>query len=164
MSAAKKWEWEWTVPPGYRGLADVLREYGRARAQTKLISGEWPAFELDLDTGDLRPILATTWCVYHGRSLLDRAEDPSPDDGGAIHTNHWFVVIVRISEQPPSKINNLRGRKLARALIDTVYPQGEWRQMKGVVVRKGCEKEAKTRSVQLPSADSFSRAMCRRRK
>jgi hypothetical protein len=159
MSAAK----EWAVPPGYRALADVVREYGRDHAQTKLISGQWSAFELDLDTGDLRPILVSTWCVYRGLYWLDRAENLNDPDDGEIFMNGWFVVIVRISEQLPSKINNLRGRKLAWALIDTVYPQGEWRQMKGVVVRKGCEKEAKRRSVRLPSPDSFSRAMCRRK-
>ena len=44
------------------------------------------------------------------------------------------------------------------------FPQGEWRRMGVTAVRKRCEVEAEKRQVQLPSPDSFSRAMGRRRK
>ena len=54
--------------------------------------------------------------------------------------------------------------RLAKELMDAVFPQGEWRQMAVRAVRKGCEQEAKKRQVPLPSSDSFSRAMDRRRK
>jgi hypothetical protein len=54
--------------------------------------------------------------------------------------------------------------RLAKELMDAAFPQGEWRQMGVRAVRKGCEQEAKTRRVQLPSSDSFSRAMGHRRK
>jgi hypothetical protein len=54
--------------------------------------------------------------------------------------------------------------RLAKELMDTVFPRGEWRQMGPRAVRKGCEQEVNTRRVQLPSSDSFSRAMGRRRK
>ena len=54
--------------------------------------------------------------------------------------------------------------RLAKELMDAAFPQGEWRQMGVRTVRKVCEQEAKKRRVQLPSSDSFSRAMGRRRK
>ena len=54
--------------------------------------------------------------------------------------------------------------RLAKELMDAALPQGGWRQMGVRAVRKGCEQEAKTRRVPLPSPDSFSRAMGRRRK
>jgi hypothetical protein len=54
--------------------------------------------------------------------------------------------------------------RLAKELMDAAFPQGAWRQMGVRAVRKGCEPEAKKRHVQLPSPDSFSRAMGHRRK
>ena len=54
--------------------------------------------------------------------------------------------------------------RLAKELMDAAFPQSEWRQMGVRAVRKGCEQEANTRQVQVPSPDSFSRAMGRRRK
>ena len=54
--------------------------------------------------------------------------------------------------------------RLAKELMGAAFPQGKWRQMGIRAVRKGCEQEAKRRSVQLPSPDSFSRAMGRRRR
>jgi hypothetical protein len=167
MSAAKKWEWEWTVPPGYRGLADILREYGRARAQTKLISGEWPAFELDLDTGDLRPISATTWCVYHGRSLLDRAENPNDDDGGEIYTNHWFVVIVRMSERPPPQPQ--RASPQADRIDQVIakhFPDGTDGISPKTVHRavvKELKPDSEKRGLAVPSLTSVKRRMGRRK-
>jgi hypothetical protein len=52
--------------------------------------------------------------------------------------------------------------RLAKELMAAEFPQGEWRQMKPMAVRKRCEEKAKTRQVPLPSPDSFSRAMGRR--
>jgi hypothetical protein len=165
VSAAR----DWSVPPGYRALGDLVQEHGIDRAQPKLISGEWPTFEFDIDTGDLKPIPTTVWSATWGRQLLERAENPNADDGGAICTDHWFVVIVRMSERPPPSGDDPKDEgapmvRLAKELMDAVFLQREWRRMKVVVVRKRCEPIARARGVQLPSPDSFSRAMGRRKK
>jgi hypothetical protein len=56
-----------------------------------------------------------------------------------------------------------RSVRLAKELIEATFPQSEWRRMGVTAVRKCCEQEAETREVQLPSPDSFSRAMGRRK-
>jgi hypothetical protein len=56
-----------------------------------------------------------------------------------------------------------RSVRLAKELMAATFPQGEWRRMGVRAVRKRCEQEAETREVQLPSPDSFSRAMGRRK-
>ena len=54
--------------------------------------------------------------------------------------------------------------RLAKELMQTVYPNDEWRQMTTIkAVRTGCAPEAERRGVKLPSLDSFARAMGRRR-
>ena len=65
MSAATKW----VLPPGDRKLDDLVQEYGRDHARTKLMSGQWPAFKCDLNTGDLEPIPAIIWGEARGRDL-----------------------------------------------------------------------------------------------
>jgi hypothetical protein len=70
--------------------------------------------------------------------------------------------------QPPSKDNPKDADRrwsvrLAKELMAAVFPQGEWRRMGPMAVRKRCEPEAEARQVQLPSPDSFSRAMGRRK-
>jgi hypothetical protein len=163
---------EWAVPPGYRRLADFVQEHGRDHVQTKLVSGQWSAFEFDIDTGDLRPIPTIIWCATRGRWLLERAENPSDRDGYAIltDTNHWVVVIVQmIPDQPPPKTvdqKDTRQPQVSRAktLMDVVYSNGEWRSMMIKVVRNGCAGEAQRRGWRLPSPDSFSIAMGRRRR
>ena len=167
MSVAR----EWSIPPGYRVLADVLQEYGRDLAQTNLLSGQWPAFKLNLKAGDLESIPMTTWGVGRGRTWLEKAvsgesEWVGPQPGG---TSIRYAVIVRVTEQQPPGADNPRDEdgpavRLAKELMAAVFPQGEWRQMKIKAVQKGCEQEAKTRGVPLPSVDSFSWAMGRRRK
>jgi hypothetical protein len=160
---------EWAVPPGYRRLADFVQEHGRDHVQTKLVSGQWSAFEFDINTGDLRAIPTTIWCAYRGRLWLDRAGNPNDFDGGAILTDmSWFVVIVRMSEQQPPSMDNPKdedGPQIRRAkeLMAIAYPGGEWRSMMIKAVHRGCEKEAKARGWKLPSPDSFSRAMGRRK-
>jgi hypothetical protein len=69
---------------------------------------------------------------------------------------------------PPDVVQlHAAGRKrsvhLAKELMAAVFPQGEWRRMGPMAVRKRCEPEAEARQVQLPSPDSFSRAMGRRK-
>jgi hypothetical protein len=167
VSAAKKW----TAPPGYRALDDIVQEYGRDQAQNKLISGQWPAFELDLSTGDLKPIPATTWGVTRGRKWLEKGEEgesvwPKPAAWSQLRIDH-YALIVQVSERQPPWMDNPADEdgpmvRLAKELMDAAFPQGEWRQMGIRAVRKGCEQEAKARPVPLPSPDSFSRAMGRR--
>ena len=166
MSAAK----EWVLPPGYRALHDIVQEYGRDHAQTKLISRQWQAFKLYHNSGDLEPIHATTWCVARGRTWLEAGSSEwtefLPGEKFGLIS---YVVIVLVSGRQPPWMDNPKDAdgpkvRLAKELMDAAFPQGEWRQMGVRTVRKGCEQEAKTRRVQLPSPDSFSRAMGRRRK
>ena len=158
---------KWVVPPGYRDLADVLKEYGRDRTQTSLLSGQWPAFKLDLFTGNLEPIPAPAWGVIHGQAWLEK--------GGASgfwalrSRGQFYALVVRVSERQPPSTDNPKDEdgpmvRLAKDLMAAEFPQGEWRQMKPTAVRKRCEQKAKTRQVQLPSPDSFSRAMGHRRR
>ena len=164
MSAAR----ERVAPPGYRDLDDIMKQNGRDHAQTKLMSGQWPAFKLNLVTGDLEPIPVTTWCALLGLSWLEHgaSERSGP---GPLGRPISYTVIVRVSEQPPPLLDDPKDAsgpmvRLAKELMDAAFPQGEWHQMKVKAVRKGCEPEAEARQVQLPSADSFSRAMGRRPK
>jgi hypothetical protein len=161
--AAEKW------PPGYRALDDIVQERGRDHAQTKLMSGQWPAFKIHLKTGDLEPIPATTWCLARGRTWLEegatRRAELLPD-----YKTISYTVIVRVSEQQPPPIdspkdaNRRPGVRLAKELMDATFSQDEWRRMGVRAVRKGCELIAEARQVPLPSADSFARAMERRHK
>jgi hypothetical protein len=169
VNAAEKW----VVPPGYRLLADVVQEYGRDHAQTNLMSGQWPAVKFDLKTGDLAPIPATTWCAARGRKWLEKGEEGEsvglkPAAGNQLGIDR-YALIVRVSERRPPWTDNPKDAygpkvRLANELMDATFPQGEWRQMGVRAVRKRCEQQAKTGGVQLPSPDSFSRAMGRRRK
>jgi hypothetical protein len=141
------------------------------------MSGEWPAFKLHINTGDREPIPVTTWGVARGRTWLEegaggRVELPrrtgfGPPPGTGFWMMH-YAVIVRVSEQQPPRMDHPKDAdgpkvRLAKELMDAVFPQGEWRRMAVKAVRKGCEQEAKKRQVQLPSSDSFSRAMGHRR-
>jgi hypothetical protein len=164
VSAAEKW------PPGYRALDDIVQEYGRDHAQNKLMSGQWLAFRVHLKTGELEPIPVTTWCLARGRTWLDEGATRRAEflPGGKFEVIS-YTVIVRVSERQPPWTDNSEDEngwavRRARELMDAAFPQGEWRQMTVKAVQKGCEQEAKTREVKLPSADSFSRAMNRRSK
>jgi hypothetical protein len=136
------------------------------------MSGQWPAVKFDLKTGDLTPIPATTWCAARGHKWLEKGEEGEsvwlrPAAGSQLGIDR-YALIVRISErQPPSRDNPKAADgpkvRLAKELMDIAFPQGEWRQMGVRAARKGCEQDAKTRRVQLPSPDSFSRAMGRRK-
>lgn len=163
MSAAKKW------PPGHRELDDLVQEYGRDHAQTKLMSGQWPAFKCNLSTGYLEPIPVTAWGVRRGRGWLEGGASGSEPLPGGVFGMIFYTIVVRLSERQPPWMDNPEDAdgpkvRLAKELMDAAFPQGEWRQMGVRTVRKVCDKEAKTRRVQLPSPDSFSRAMGRRRK
>ena len=151
----------WVIPPGYRGLEDTLKEYGRDRAETNLASERWLAFAFDPYTGDLQRIPATTWCAEIGRKWLDEGSSVrfEKSETGISH----YVIIVWTGQQPPTDEEGWAVH-LAKELMAAAFPQGEWRQMGIRAVRKGCEREAKKRQVPLPSPDSFSRAMGRRRK
>jgi hypothetical protein len=161
----------WAVPPGHRPLADIVQEHGRDIAQTKLASGEWPAFEFEVAAGDLKPIPATVWCATRGHKWLEKAEEGTrvwlrPAAWSQIALER-FALVVRVSEQlPPDgpKAEDGPAVRLAKELMAAVFPQDEWREMKIRAVRKRCEQQAKARRVPLPSADSFSLAMGRRQR
>jgi hypothetical protein len=176
--AAKKW----VLPPGYRVLADFVQEHGHDHAQNELMSGRSSAFKLHLNTGDLEPILATAWCVARGRSWLEKAASgesvhlgPPPPTGNFFQIVHYAVIVqVKVSEQqaaarPPDVVQphaagRKRGAPLAKELMAAVFPEREWRRMGIRAVRKRCAPTAKAWGMPLPSPDSFSRAMGRRRK
>jgi hypothetical protein len=160
VSAAEKW------PPGYSELDDLVRKFGRDHAQAKLMSGQWSAFKCNLSTGGLKPIPVTAWGLPSGRGWLEgRGGWVELRSGGKFGLTQYTVVVV---SAPPLMDNpkDADGPKvrLAKELMDAAFPQGEWRQLGIRAVRKGCEQKAKTRGMPLPSADSFSRAMGRRRK
>jgi hypothetical protein len=128
MSAAKKW----AIPPGYRVLDHIVQEHGRDHTETKLLSGEWPAFRLDLVTGDLYPIPITTWGVYRGHNWLEKGASGRMvlRRSAAVFGVAYYAVIVRVSEQPPSRMNNpkdLDGPKVrkARMALDESQPSRE---------------------------------------
>jgi hypothetical protein len=52
----------------------------------------------------------------------------------------------------------------ARELMNAVYANGEWRTMMIKAVHAGCTEEARAREWRLPSPDSFSIAMGRRKR
>jgi hypothetical protein len=53
--------------------------------------------------------------------------------------------------------------RLAKRLMGTKFPGGEWHKMGPRAVRHACEELAEAWSVKLPGADSFARAMGRRK-
>jgi hypothetical protein len=78
-----------------------------------------------------------------------------------------YPVTAAVAGPPDVVQPHADGRKrsvrLAKELMATVFPEGEWRRMGPMAVRKRCEPEAEARQVELPSSDSFSRAMGRRK-
>jgi hypothetical protein len=68
-----------------------------------------------------------------------------------------------ITSPPSSEKKDGPQVRYARELMTAKYPEGEWRTMSIVTVRKGCEKAAETGKRPLPSADSFARAMGRQK-
>jgi hypothetical protein len=77
----------------------------------------------------------------------------------------WLERMLRQPEERPAK----DGRQVRRAktLMVITYPDGAWRRMTIVAVRKGCErawKAGKAGNGPLPSSDVFARAMDRRRR
>jgi hypothetical protein len=172
MSAAKKW----VVPPGYRVLDDVVREYGRDHAQTKLISGQWPAFQLDLDTGDLRPIPVTTWGVARGRNWLEKGASgligPPPPDHAALRLRprllvYHYAVIVRISEQPhkQQKRKAPQGDRVDEAMAKC-FPDGTDGILTKAVhkaVVEALKPDSKKRGLPDPSETTVKRRLGRRK-
>jgi hypothetical protein len=162
---------KWVVPSGYRELADLVREHGREHTQANLMSGQWPAFRFDLYTGNLEPLPPTIWCAARGHTWLEKGSGGRIEisrAGGRLEITSYAVLVWASERLPPWRENpkGADGPKvhIAKELMDAIFQQGEWRQMGVRAVRKGCEQEAKTRRVPLPSEDSFSRAMGRRRK
>lgn len=150
-----------SLPPGYRDLADLVQEHGRDRVKANLVSGQWRAFKFDLNTGDLELVPVEVWFARDGRIWLDGH-------------SRWFkiglypfpfkhaAIIVRAEQS--DAVGGHKGERLARELMDAVFPREEWRQMGPMAVCKGCEQEARARGVKLPGVDSFARAMGRRKK
>jgi hypothetical protein len=73
------------------------------------------------------------------------------------------VLAIRDGLIPPPRPPRKEGRQVsfAKELIAAVYPGDEWRAKPIRVVRHACASEAEMRGRQLPSPDSFARAMGR---
>lgn len=162
MSAAK----EWVLPPGYRALHDIVQEYGRDHAQTKLISGQWQAFKLHHNSGDLEPIHATTWCVAHGRTWLEGGSSSwteiLPEKFGLIS----YVVIVLVSERQPQRQRKAPQADRIKLAIAKCFPNGT-DEISTKVVHKAVVGElapdSKKRGLADPSETSVKRALGRRK-
>jgi hypothetical protein len=136
----------------------------------------------DTGTKEIRLLLQPKFW-QHLKITAMGASEPALVDGNVegqpleIFGGCFFVRTVDLDEhypvtpaaRPPDVVQpHAGGRKrsvrLAKELMAAVFPEGEWRRMGPVAVRKRCEPEAEARQVELPSADSFSRAMGRRSK
>jgi hypothetical protein len=168
VSAAKKW------PPGYRELDDLVQEHGRDYVRTKLISGQWSAFKLHHNTGDLEPIPATTWCVARGRSWLEMGasgvvELPKPTGfGPPPGPGFWvmnYTVIVRVFEQQaPKKRKAPQGHRIDQA-IAKCFPNGTDGISTKTVHQKVAEelKPDEKRGLAIPSETTVKRRLGRRK-
>ena len=78
--------------------------------------------------------------------------------------NDTTEYIARAMDRSGGDVGSRSGEQLARELMAATFSQGEWRRMGPRAVRKACEPKANEWQVPLPSPDSFSRAMGRRRK
>jgi hypothetical protein len=160
VSAAEKW------PPGYRTLADIVREYGRDLVQTKLVSEEWSAFRIDLNTGDREPIPPTTWCVARGRGWLEGGDgwvEPRP---GKIFGVTEYTVIVQVSERPHRQRKAPQADRIAQAIAKR-YPNGTDGISTKAVYRKVIEELApeskKQGGLAIPSETTVKRVLGRRK-
>jgi hypothetical protein len=76
----------------------------------------------------------------------------------------WLERMLRPPKEKPAKDERQVSR--AKTLMFITYPDGEWRKMTVVAVRKGCEpawKAGKAGDGPFPSRDAFARGMGRRR-
>ena len=162
MSAAK----EWVLPPGYRALHDIVKEYGRDHAQTKLISGRWQGFKLH-HNGNLEPIHATTWCVDRGRTWLEGSSsgwmEPLPGEKFGIIS---YVVIVLVSERQPQRQRKTPQADRIKLAIAKCYPNGtdgiSTKVVHNAVVGE-LAPDSKKRGLADPSETSVKRALGRRK-
>jgi hypothetical protein len=166
VSAARKW----SVPPGYRTLDDIVQEYGRAHAQTNLMSGQWPAFELDLGTGDLKSIPVTTWGVTRGRKWLEKAGEGEsvwlkPAAWSQLRIEHYALVVQVSERQPPKRRKSPQGDRIKPA-IAKCFPNGTDGISTKVVWKAVVDElkpDSKKRGLPDPSETSIKRTLGRRK-
>lgn len=164
MNAAKTW----IVPSGYRALADIVQEYGYDHSQTKLMSGQWPAFKLVLYTGHLTRIPPTTWCVTRGREWLEDGESEFEDrrEGRRKIEIIRYAVIVRVSEQQPRRRRKTpQGDRIDQAIAKR-FPSGtDGISTKAVhkAVAEELAPDSKKRGLAIPSETTVKRRLGRRK-
>ena len=162
MSAAKKW----VVAPGYRALTDILQEYGRDHVQIKLLSGQWEAFRVDLNTCDLQPIPAIIWGKRRGRGWLEDGADLIELRSGGKFGVTEYAVIVRIPERPQPRRRNAPQADRIKAAILKRFPNGTDGILTKIIhdaVVKELALDSKDRSLADPSETSVKRALGRRK-
>jgi len=168
VSAAKKW------PPGYRELDDLVQEYGRDYVQTKLMSGQWPAFKVHCSTGDFEPIPVTTWCVALGRSWLEegasgvvelpRRTGFGPPPGAGFWVMNYTVIVRVFEQQPPKKRKAPQGDRVDQ-VIAKCFPNGTDGILTKTVHQKVAEelKPDEKRGLAIPSETTVKRRLDRRK-
>ena len=162
MSAANKW----VTRPGDRALADILQEYGRDHAQTKLMSGQWLAFRVDRNTCDLQPIPAIIWGERCGRSWLEDGASWSELRSGGKFGIASYAVIVRIPERPQSRRRKAPQMDRIKPAIAKLCPNGTDGIPTKVIhdaVVKELKADSKKQGLADPSETSVKRALGRRK-
>ncbi len=120
---------KWVVPPGYRGLADVLQEFGHDITRDCLVSGQWQAFKFDVCTGGIEPVRSSTWCAFTGRKWLEDARTDHlviSKPNGRIELTTFALVIQPAPQHLPRKRKKRKapqGDRLEQALLNC-YPGG----------------------------------------
>jgi hypothetical protein len=163
---------EWVIPPGYRALADIVEEFGRDAAQAKLVSEQWTAFKLDLYTGDLEPIPATTWCVARGRTWLEEGASEFEEHAGeffgylrgpTIEIIHYAIIV---SERQPRRQRKAPQADRVDQAIVKCFPSGaDGIATKAVhkAVAEELSPDSKKRGLATPSESTVKRRLGRRK-
>lgn len=115
---------------------------------------------MELDLNELTPEQRAEWDRLKAESERSRGLH----ERFAKRAAHRAAVRDGLLPPPWMKPEDGPQVRLAKELMQAVYPNGEWRTMLIRAVRKGCEQEAKRRQKKLPGVDSFSRATERRRR
>ena len=132
----------------------------------------WPAFKLVPGTGGRLLELDLAGLTSEQRAEWDRLEaerERSRELHERFAKRAAYRAAVRDGLLPPPWMKQPQSKDgpkvhCAKELMQAVYPNREWRQMMIKAVRDGCAGEAQRREWRLPSPDSFSIAMVRRRR
>jgi hypothetical protein len=123
---------------------------------------------LPADIGQLAPAerkIITDMLKRLRASMLEAQKLAEFDERAGRKLDYYIGVRDGLIEPPWHRPNkDGPGIRRAKKLIKITFPNGEERGLKTRVVRKDCERAAKTLNEPLPSADTFARAMGRRRK